>query len=1330
MTQLLQPDAELLAAYARRRDANAFAELARRYAGLVYGVSLRITRNAADAEDVTQQCFLTLARQALPVTAPLPAWLHTLAYTRAIDAVRRSGTRRKHEQQAGAASEVIGPSASEEAEWAEISRQIDGAIASLPEDLRHLVIRHHLHGTSQVELARELGISQPTLSRRLSEAVEQLRAALQQSGVVASTALVAGVLQHAQTAQIPEHLLADLGRMGLAGIKSTVPTTTTAAKAIWLATAAVLVVVITAAVSLLTSGGTMSTAPTTTSPTPTALRPVQEMLSFTGNIDRHDSFSLAMQALARSYGRPISYDDLYVLSGNCFAPDIREEEPSKHMWQYQGRGHNLDLVCSRLGLSIRQFPTAEELHPNIPPMPKGDAAVQAWINQYYREPAIPVIRQAIERGELVFSMGEWFHRNGVCWTEWGVLASARTGASIQGYASNGRGDNAVDYVRDGWIIGPPLHDPVAWDDALDREVLRRAVKRLRGELPSGDRNVLFGVKAMDAWIAQMQKTPFCPECKERSANCARLTALSAFEASQAAATYLKRLSAKPGDNAAQQTLFHEASKHYVQIAQLLQPYADPNATITSLSVRHEGPITWLDPIPRYPRTFEVIDDAGNVITRESGFVPHRDDQHGMLFTAMHMLAPDITFEQSFAAGGFPWRFSIANDWAHDAENITPVDEYALAAQTLGFGWEWIRNRDIGPTTSAIAKHIEAGHPVLIGLDARFWCIIVGIDRQRNEYLVIGRNPNRDWPPARYQAGQTILDTFTRDECIRVPIPTRDFYASIHAPGQLARNPAFALTGYAAVDPRTAAATTLRSIPAISQPVTMDRASLDLHAKGQGNWAWTPRPGNFTLGNEAIRHWANRLEPMRVPTHNFGFIHAVDTTLGMQLRTASDASAYLKQVAPLFDEPARGHLLSAANFLARTMEDQRILTCYVGYLPQVKTVAELKAAIEGMPAIVYIADPSMLGLCQELNLDIADCPWGLSVLSDVPTFQKARDLAVARLREIADLRDQAFAEIAAAQIPDLGAIQLGAASYQIQPLIPDQPLPALPPADPASPYAGHLMPYYNIHCELADEPTDALDSRIHTLGQTYEQYWQSLPAIKLPTCPFALCATRDGKLAGYIRFYSADRSTLRNLKARQATTPDTLLIGGCAFALDSLNAGLDQELLKRVIADARRSGYTRLQAIAWPDVRAFALWGEGIRRSIYRSEGFKPIAVEPADPIPLSDICSGAHGAEIQKLAREEVPPNVRLGPLGELHLMELDLTAPAAATGYNAIIGDLAKQQEHARTVLLPVKQELLAAADAIERALPPRSAPATQPFTLRTMDDPQGSNALDRRSP
>ena len=72
-------DADLLARYARVRDAEAFAELVRRYGGLVLGTCRRHCRDHADADDATQECFLELARQAGRIHGALPLWLHTVA---------------------------------------------------------------------------------------------------------------------------------------------------------------------------------------------------------------------------------------------------------------------------------------------------------------------------------------------------------------------------------------------------------------------------------------------------------------------------------------------------------------------------------------------------------------------------------------------------------------------------------------------------------------------------------------------------------------------------------------------------------------------------------------------------------------------------------------------------------------------------------------------------------------------------------------------------------------------------------------------------------------------------------------------------------------------------------------------------------------------------------------------------------------------------------------------------------------------------------------------------------------------------------------------------
>ena len=55
---------ELLAEFCQSGRQEPFEEIVRRYAGMVYNVSFRVTNNAHDAEDATQAVFLSLALQA------------------------------------------------------------------------------------------------------------------------------------------------------------------------------------------------------------------------------------------------------------------------------------------------------------------------------------------------------------------------------------------------------------------------------------------------------------------------------------------------------------------------------------------------------------------------------------------------------------------------------------------------------------------------------------------------------------------------------------------------------------------------------------------------------------------------------------------------------------------------------------------------------------------------------------------------------------------------------------------------------------------------------------------------------------------------------------------------------------------------------------------------------------------------------------------------------------------------------------------------------------------------------------------------------------------
>ena len=53
-------DRVLWESWRRERDADAFAELVSRHAGLVYGVCRRVLGNDSEAEDAAQECFVQL----------------------------------------------------------------------------------------------------------------------------------------------------------------------------------------------------------------------------------------------------------------------------------------------------------------------------------------------------------------------------------------------------------------------------------------------------------------------------------------------------------------------------------------------------------------------------------------------------------------------------------------------------------------------------------------------------------------------------------------------------------------------------------------------------------------------------------------------------------------------------------------------------------------------------------------------------------------------------------------------------------------------------------------------------------------------------------------------------------------------------------------------------------------------------------------------------------------------------------------------------------------------------------------------------------------------
>lgn len=283
-----------------------------------------------------------------------------------------------------------------------------------------------------------------------------------------------------------------------------------------------------------------------------------------------DSFSLAMQAVAKLYGKNVDYETVYALSTNAFAPDIRQDEECRSSWSMRGRGQCLDLVAERLGLAVR---------------PLGGFAPRAYgldsSAQVERmKQAAAAIRPAIENGEVVVTDSGWLHT--FFW--WGIVLEARENGAIRGSTSDGRMDNTLDHVCSFWALSPA--EPALTAHEADILMLRRAISRIRGNdepflptslacglpatgAPAVPGAVVWGMQAMDLWIAQMDKPAYQELDAPSSAANASLTAQVTSHGAGVAASYLRRI-AKDFSPAGRLHL-EAAAQHYDRIVALLKP---------------------------------------------------------------------------------------------------------------------------------------------------------------------------------------------------------------------------------------------------------------------------------------------------------------------------------------------------------------------------------------------------------------------------------------------------------------------------------------------------------------------------------------------------------------------------------------------------------------------------------------------------------------------------------------------------------------------------------------------------------------------------------------
>ncbi|NCJ08689.1 sigma-70 family RNA polymerase sigma factor [Synechococcales cyanobacterium C] len=172
-------DAVLIEAL-RQGHVEALGALYDRYAHLVYRVALKVLTQPDEAEEVTQDIFVTLWQRDTynPSRGTLQAFLSVMARSRAMDRLRSKGTRWRMLQRLQRHPGSPATSPLETASLHERSREVKTALTDLPHPERIVLELAYFEGLSQSQIAQRLDIPLGTVKSRTRQGLQKLRQVL------------------------------------------------------------------------------------------------------------------------------------------------------------------------------------------------------------------------------------------------------------------------------------------------------------------------------------------------------------------------------------------------------------------------------------------------------------------------------------------------------------------------------------------------------------------------------------------------------------------------------------------------------------------------------------------------------------------------------------------------------------------------------------------------------------------------------------------------------------------------------------------------------------------------------------------------------------------------------------------------------------------------------------------------------------------------------------------------------------------------------------------------------------------------------------------------
>ena len=171
-------DEDLLVA-AGGGDQSAIEQLYDRFSGQMYGLAMRITGDATLAQDVVQEAFVGIWRNAArfdPSRASARTWILAITHHRAIDAIRR-----RRPAQELPDPELPPPAALTSPDlWGEVAGRLDAtlvraAVMTLPPVQREAIALAYFSGLTQQEIAERTGAPLGTVKSRVRLGLLALR---------------------------------------------------------------------------------------------------------------------------------------------------------------------------------------------------------------------------------------------------------------------------------------------------------------------------------------------------------------------------------------------------------------------------------------------------------------------------------------------------------------------------------------------------------------------------------------------------------------------------------------------------------------------------------------------------------------------------------------------------------------------------------------------------------------------------------------------------------------------------------------------------------------------------------------------------------------------------------------------------------------------------------------------------------------------------------------------------------------------------------------------------------------------------------------------------